>query len=74
MSDFATPYFHLCLQKQRRESEGSAFALHQADQRPQTVISGRRFAELIERFGGEDRGDAVDMSSPVSGLPVRAGQ
>lgn len=62
------------LQRQRRESEGASFALHQADQRGQVFVSGRRFDELMARFGGTDRGDHADPSSPWSGLPVRAGK
>ncbi len=72
--DFATPRFHEVLEKQRRESEGASFALHQADQRGQLAITGTRFRELMQRFGGTDEGDGCDMSAPGSELPVRAMQ
>lgn len=49
---FATPTYHLCLKKADRERELPPASFHQSHQRPQTVISGTRRDELLQRLGG----------------------
>ena len=70
-TDFATPLYHLCLKKQRRESER---AFVQADQshQPAQAITGRRYAELMSLFGGtDDAGDEARVDGRDDMFPVR---
>lgn len=54
MTDIATPLTYLVNKKRRRESERTLVQAHESHQ-----ITGTRYAELIERFGGLGDGDGA---------------